>query len=390
MIRPPDDAVATRWLSCHVDYACRHSGACCRSGWPLPVDARAVAVIDAALASGRLRTMDGAPGWRLEPVDAPADIAGTFRQVAGACVFHVPGAAGAGDRRCAVHAALGHVALPSSCQHFPRVCLIDRRGVRVSLSHYCPTAASMLIEYEGPVTVVDGPAAVPGVDVPEGLDARRDLPPRLTGRVLTDLDGFDAWERHLVEVLAGEGAAPRAEDAVAVVLADARRVAEWRPGVLTFGEAVTALARTRAPVTPPSRDVAAMLDPGTWVASMTVAAAACRLPWTWADAPADLAALDARYVAIAWDDHGVIVRRYLAAKAFGSWLAYQADAALGVASWLRLCLGVLRLEAVRACAVAGRRLDRELLHTALRQADLLLVHYADSLSMARACGPVGH
>jgi hypothetical protein len=350
------------------------------------VDARAVPAIDAALAAGQVRTVDGGPVWRLEPAGAPAGVAGTFRQVAHACVFHVSGAAGGRDRGCGVHAALGHLALPRSCQHFPRVCLIDRRGVRVSLSHYCPTAASMLVEYEKPVTVVDGPPAVPGLDVPEGLDVRRELPPRLTGRVLTDLDGFDAWERHLVEVLAGEAAAPRAEDAVAQVLADARRLTAWRPGVRTFTEAVAALARTRAPAAPSDRDVAAMHEPATWVDSMTVAADACRPPWTWKDAPADLAALDARYVAIDWDESGATVRRYLAAKAFGSWLAYQADAALGLASWLRLCLGVVRLEAVRACAVAGRRLDRELLHTALRQSDLLLVHYADSLSMARACG----
>ncbi len=74
------------------------------------------------------------------------------------------------------------------------MCLIDARGVRVSLSHYCPTAAAMIFDDDGPVTIVDGPPAVPGRAVPEGLDARAALPPRLTDRVLTDLEGLTAWE----------------------------------------------------------------------------------------------------------------------------------------------------------------------------------------------------
>ena len=57
VVSGPDPS--TRWLSCHVDYACRHSGACCRSGWPLPVETGVVVAIDGAIASGRLRTVDG-------------------------------------------------------------------------------------------------------------------------------------------------------------------------------------------------------------------------------------------------------------------------------------------------------------------------------------------
>jgi hypothetical protein len=43
----------------------------------------------------------------------------------------------------------------------------------------------------------------------------------------------------------------------------------------------------------------------------------------------------------------------------------------------RVALGVLRAEAVRGCAEAGRTLDAALLEQAVRRADLLLVHLAD-------------
>ena len=107
-----------------------------------------------------------------------------------------------------MHATLGHEALPSSCQHFPRVCLVDTRGVRVALSHFCPTAAAMLVDATHPVAIVRGPEAVPGVGVPEGLDARDVLPPSLSDRVLMDLDALTAWEAHIVQALAGPSRGP--------------------------------------------------------------------------------------------------------------------------------------------------------------------------------------
>lgn len=374
---------ATLWLSCHVAYACRHSGACCRAGWPLPVETRAVAAIEAAVADGRLATVDGDVIWLRETADAPDGMAGTFRLVDGACVFHVPrteaGSVGADARHCAVHAALGHEALPSSCQHFPRVCLVDGRGVRVALSHFCPTAAAMLVDDPRPVTIVVGPPPVPGVAVPEGLDVRDALPPRLSGRVLMDLDALTAWEAHVVATLAGPGAWPgSAEDALARLAAQAAHLARWTPARGTsLMEAIGALAAAG-----PGVENAAAVAWSPRDAS-DLARAACRAPWTWPSPPADLAALDAQGVAPAWAEVAPVVRRYLAARAFGSWITYQADAARGLVAWLGLALTVLRIECARACADGGR-LDRDRLVTAIRQADLLLVHYADGAVIADA------
>ena len=375
----------TLWLSSHVDYACRHSGACCRAGWPLPVESRVVPSIEAAVADGRVPTADGVLVWLQETAEAPEGMAGTFRMVDGACVFHVARASGdeAGARHCAVHATLGHEALPSSCQHFPRVCLVDPRGVRVSLSHFCPTAAAMLVDATRPVTIVRGPEAVPGGGVPEGLDARDALPPRLSARVLMDLEALTAWEAHVVNALAGPAAWPGAvEDVLSHLRAQADALARWTPGVASLAEVIAALPRPDgAPAEGTSADVDAAWTPD---AAWALGDDACRAPWTWPALPANLAVLDARIVAPAWPYVAPVVRRYLAGKAFGAWVTYQSDATRALVAWLSLALTVLRVECARACAEGPRPLDRERLVTAVRQADLLLMHYADSAVAAGA------
>lgn len=373
----------TRWLSCHVRYACRHSGVCCRAGWPLPVEDRAVAAIEAAVADGRLRTVDGQRVWLVESAEAPAGMAGTLRQSGGGCVFH---ARTGGAGHCAVHATLGHEALPSTCQHFPRVCLVDDRGVRVALSHACPTAAAMLADHEGPVTIVAGPPAVAGLAVPEGLDVRGALPPRLTDRVLMDLDAATAWEAHVVAALAGAAASGPVEPTLTRLRRQAAALARWTPGGAPLVEAIARLADdvrapdAAAPVVELPLDAAA-------ASAFALVSAACRAPWTWRPLPPDLVRVDRQWVAPVWADWAHVVRRYLAARAFGAWITYQGDAARTLVAWLDLVLVVLRVEAVRAAGDAGRALDRTLLLDALRQADLVLVHDVDPGAMAAALAP---
>ena len=388
--------VSTLWLSCHVHYACRHAGACCRSGWPLPVESHVVPGIDAAIAANRLRTVDGSPVWLLASADAPPGVAGTFRLADDACVFHTSGRPGAptvtGARHCAVHAAAGHDALPASCQHFPRVCLVDGRGVRVSLSHHCPTAASLLFEHEGPVAIVEGPAAVPGTAVPEGLDARDELPPRLTPAVLMDLEALTAWEDLVVRTLAGPDApAGTPAEALALVRAYAERLVGWTPGAAPLVHVIDACrdshGRPGAGVAFTSAERGS--DGGPYRLerqrrAMRVVTQTCRAPWTWPAPPAIVDTLDRAFVAPHWPAAAALVRRYLATKAFGAWVTYQADAARGLVRWLQLVHDVLRVEAARACGAANRPLDRDLLVTAVRQTDLLLVHYADGLAVARS------
>lgn len=369
-----------------MHYACRHSGVCCTAGWPLPVEDGVVPAIDEAMTRGRLTTVDGRSAWLLESAEAPVGMAGTLRQHDGACVFHRPragaGSAGLAAHECAVHAALGHEALPSTCQHFPRVALVDDRGVRVSLSHVCPTALDLLLSHDGPVTIVPGPPAVPGRDVPEGLDARGELPPALTARVLMDLETLTLFEAHAVAMLAGPTAADAPVEAVVEALVrQAEALAAWRPGGPALIEAGRELLGGPLPM---ASTIQALDGLVAAVRAHARVRSACRAPWTSPPPPDDLRRLDARWVAPSWPDHAPLVRRYLATRAFGAWAQYQAGGLVGSASWLQTVLGVLRVEAVRAAVEAGRDLDAGGMSAAIRQTDLLLLHYADPGEAARA------
>src|SRR5207344_2496571 len=92
---------------------------------------------------------------------------------------------------------------PLSCVHFPYVCLIDQRGVHVTLSHYCPTAASLLFDHQGPIEIVEGPSPVPELEIPEGLDAREALPPLASSERLMTFAEFSAWEQERVQGFTG-------------------------------------------------------------------------------------------------------------------------------------------------------------------------------------------
>jgi hypothetical protein len=299
---------ATFWLSMHVPYACRHSGACCSSGWPIPIERARLTAVSSLRAD---RT------WLLPVTNAPADVAGILAvSEGGRCVFHRDG--------CEIQHAFGHQAIPAACQHFPRDVLIDPRGIFVTLSHYCPTAADLLFTHAGPVEIVQGPAAIPAGE-PEGLDARDVLPPLLTEGVLMDYDGYSAWESHVVAVLTrGRGAA---EDALAQLEADLAAVQAWRPGRVSLSDAVRALA-----------------------------------------GPASGRESDGREA-----DAERVIRRYLAARAFASWLAYRPEGVAMVLRGLRLVLGSVR-----------NHMRRMALKEAIRQTDLQVLHLQPRDEVARA------
>ena len=165
-------------LNVHASWRCRHSGACCKAGWPIPVEPERARLIRKG-------------EWLDEGGILP-------RTESGACVFH--------DGHCTVYEHR-----PLSCVHFPYVCMIDPRGVHVTLSHYCPTAAALLFEHRGPIEVVEGPPPVPLLEIPEGLDARESLPPmrefhaspkpQAPGPRLMSWDEFAQWEREELRTL---------------------------------------------------------------------------------------------------------------------------------------------------------------------------------------------
>jgi hypothetical protein len=101
-------------------------------------------------------------------------------------------------------------------------------------------------------------------------------------------------------------------------------------------------------------------------------------PWTEANAARAMSLVDAT-----WALYAETARRWLAARAFASWLLLQGDGLRTFAAGLHVALGVLRVEARRGCLAADRPLDRPLLREAIRRADLLLVHLVDPEALAR-------
>ncbi len=270
--------------------------------------------------------------WLLIDPNAPDDVAGTLAlQATGHCVFH-------GETGCGVYASR-----PESCSHFPYVCLIDQRGVHVTLSHYCPTAAALLFEDHGPIAIVEGPSPVPGSAIPEGLDARESLPPTFT-------------EASTCAKAAADRSAGRPK-------ATKLRLMSWDEVSAWERDAVVALA-TSAP------------EPDRALMAFEQARRAVAAPLDWPAAPANFAPLWHELVAPAWSGFAPVLARYRAAKVFASWALYLGDGPAAVTRAADAAMAVLQVEAARQCERDGATLDASRLREAIRQTDLLLVHYA--------------
>ena len=365
-------------LSIHADYRCQHSGVCCSSDWDVPVELPIYRGLAAALEKGRLRPAadlaDGNSALVVEddmPDEAAAMIA---RTPGGDCVFYHRGSG-----LCVVHRDLGHVRLPSTCRHFPRLAVRDRRGTFISLTHYCPTAAAMLFRDDVPIEIIEAPPAFPPADY-EGLEVEDDAwPPLLHPRMLMDDASYGAWERHMVSRCADEAVSP--ESVIATLQRDARMLRRCTAGVGALLDAVAAL---------PADSVAALPHAGLgpslalYVEVMRAVpddlkpeSDEQRLPEVYVDA-----------VAPKWKRWHAPLKRYLAAKAFASWTPYQGRGLLTVVRGLEAALALVRVEAARQCRDQGRGLDGDLLKEAFRQADFALNHLAVGEDLAEAWSKV--
>jgi hypothetical protein len=91
-----------------------------------------------------------------------------------------------------------------------------------------------------------------------------------------------------------------------------------------------------------------------------------------------------RGVAPHWRECSAPLNRYLAAKAFANWTAYQGRGVLSIVRGLDAALALVRVEASRQCRDAGRPLDADLLLEAFRGADFALNHLAVGEDLAAA------
>jgi hypothetical protein len=295
--------------------------------------------------------------------------------IGGACTAYEDGGA---ERvaTCAIQRVLGHEALPVACQHFPRVCLVDPRGVSITLSHFCPTAASLLFE-DRPIRLVDAPAGFSRVSDHEGLDARGALPPLLRPGILMDVADYAAWESWAFGVL---DSASTAEEALSVLRAGADWCRGWAPPDGPLADRIAELPRVRGVESEAASPLVASPGSGAFIEALACVPAGLEHP-----APPDhLDRIDRELVAPGWTRWSGSLRRYLAARLHASWVPYQGRGLRTVVRSLAAALTVVRVEAARQCGEADRPLEASLLLQAFRMADLLLVHEADAQALAHA------
>jgi hypothetical protein len=353
------ERVPTRCLSFHAAYRCRHAGECCRAGWDVEVEPH----ILTAVGTGQLGAARATPLAFTTAADGGARV--PARTAAGECTFHL-------DCRCSLQAAGGEAMLPSACRHFPRVYLRDGRGDLLTLSHFCPTAAGLLLD-AAPVRIVPAEAPLALAEPIEGLDARGALPPLLRPGMLTDIAGYAAWEEAVLACLL---AAEDADAAFAAITAATEALRPWTPGRGPLAAAVPqAFAGIRAGEAPSGPQP---LSPAfALVRDLTG-------PHPLMDVPAEF---ETRWAAIRAGLDGrqqAVIGRYLAATVFGNWIAYRGQGLRSVVAWLRACYDVLRVQLARAQPLPGGAIALTALLEAIRMSDYINVHTVDSLAFGRA------
>jgi hypothetical protein len=371
---PAGQAPGVYCLNVHADYQCRHAGACCTAGWAIPVEGptfERLIVHFGNHSKGDQLFVTGGPPSRLgrfgvtSPLPAGAAAILGIRP-SGACVFFE----GDRDRLCTVQRELGAGMLPTACRQFPRVVLQDARGTFITLSHFCPTAAELLRSSRG-LDIVPAPANLALEGGLEGLDARSALPPLLAPGMLTDDEGYAAWEVKGLGVFERDDLA--ADQAIDVIAAATRLAQSWRPGGGSLRDAVE---RAFAVATP--ERAAGDLDDDVRRVRLAVAAVPQGLT-----APQVLDDFASRWPSVSewWRDYERIVRRYLAARLFGNWIAYYGPGLHAIVEYLRISLSVLKMEAARRHVPSMSPWPTLL--EAVRATDLLMVHLVDTQNLVR-------
>lgn len=312
----------------------------------------------------------------------------------GRCVFHDRDA-----HRCRVHRDYGPAQLPAACFHFPRRALIDDRGVFVTLSHFCPTAAALLVQSPASLAIVDAPEAFPATTAYEGLDGREAWPPLVKPTLLFDLASYSHWERYVVATIDGTADHTTVWDALCDVSAAAEYLRAWTPDEGPLAARVLAL------------------DQRVWSADDRARAWQLYAAYRHLDAfdrltrciPAGLQApVLSSETRRAWSEvrrHSPlparIARRYVAAKAFAAWSAYDAFGVRTLVAELAIAALVLDVETARWLTRTGTDGHDGTTHAPsplteadgieiVRAADWLLVHLVDRPALLEWVRPIEH
>jgi len=242
------------------------------------------------------------------------------------------------------------------------------RGTFISLTHFCPTAAASLFRDDVPIEIVEAPPAFPDTDYEGLVITADDWPPLLRPDILADAESYGAWERHMVVRCADPALSP--ESVIVTLERDAHIVRAISP---VTGSAIVA-AVAQLPASGVVTKAPATLETSLERYSEVLEA----VPDEWRPDPDTLGLPRIYEMAVlpCWESWSLPVKRYLAAKAFASWTAYQGNGLLTIVRGLEAALSLVRVEASRQCRDAGRALDEELLREAFRHADFTLNHLA--------------
>ena len=333
----------TRVLSVHATYGCRDSGVCCTSGWPIPIEADRLACAQAALASGAINVR--APAFVRSP-GAPVDTPALVALHDDACVFY----RGEGAGRCSLHRTLGHEALPLACRQFPRISVIDPRGVSLTLSHYCPTAAAMIDTGDSVSIVADAPA-FPASGEYVGLDVRTALPPALRPDMLMDWESWWLLEAGAIALLSTQ---LDPDEAVVRLGVATEHVRGWIPADSPLAVRVSSAFEAARAADPPAVALRTFEQVATGVLDAV---------------PDDLRARAGTVLSrrtSTTSPHAHVA--FLAAHTFANWTAHLGE---GLRTWWR------SIEAAHGLLSAG---------LSVRDADLRLRHLADQHALARVWG----
>ena len=347
----------TRCLSFHAGYRCRHVGECCRAGWDIEVEPHIVQAVETRRILPVLST-----AVAFQPLPEAGTVAPARTQT-GDCGFHQAD-------RCSLQQAGSETMLPSACRHFPRVYLRDARGVLLTLSHFCPTAAALLLD-QHPVTIVEAAAPLALEEPIEGLDAREALPPLVRPGMLADIPGYAAWEEAVVRTFVET---PDAHAALSILERATEDVRQWSPSHGLLADRVREAFATVSP------DAAALHLSESFAVVRDLTG-----PHPLIEVPAEFEREWADLRDRALNLMSGPMARYLAASTFGNWIAYRGQGLRSIVAWLHACHDVVRVQLVRHLSQADAIAPADLIEP-FRLADYIMVHTVDSLAFGRATG----
>jgi Fe-S-cluster containining protein len=355
--------VAAFCLGIHARYQCQHAGACCQN-WTVPAESHVVAVVNA-----RHLRRSGFTGTLFLPIAGrePHEAWTVARDERDDCVFFEREA----GRLCVIHRDAGVEALPLACRHFPRKVLHDSRGTFISLSHFCPTAARMLL-VPGSLAIVEAMPPLRLSPPVEGLDASGALPPLLRPGLLCDPAGYQAWEHAGIATFARDDLTSR--ECLDLIAGATEAVRLWEPGRESLTERVGTAFEGARPVkdSEPDAHERAMKT----VAALSVGRTADSSPIDRFEESWD------RHVGAHFAAFERPMRNYLATRLFANWVAYQGRGLRSVVEWLKVCAAVLRHGLLTRALGSGSPPGPEDFVEALRAADLLLLHVIDTAAFA--------